>query len=59
MRVEGPGGPRVMQRGGGCAVVFDAAGPFAGAVLVFAGQVADQEVVPLFHSGGPVLSAVT
>jgi hypothetical protein len=48
-----------MQRGGGCAVVFDAAGPFAGAVLVFAGQVADQEVVPLFHSGGPVLSAVT
>ena len=43
---------RLIERGSGCALVFDAAGPFAGAVLVFAGQVAYQEVLPLFRSGG-------
>lgn len=32
--------------------MFDAAGPLAGSVLVFAGQVAYQEVLPLFHPGG-------
>ena len=59
VRVVGQTRARLIQRGGGCALVFDAAGPFAGSVLVFAGQVAYQEVLPLFRSGGHVLAEVT
>ncbi len=59
VRVVGQTRARLIERGGGCALVFDAAGPFAGAVLVFAGQVAYQEVLPLFCSGGRVRAAVT
>ena len=55
VRVVGQTRARLLQRGGGSALVFDAAGPFAGSVLIFAGQVAYQEVLPLFHSGGHVL----
>jgi hypothetical protein len=58
VRVVGQTRARLLRRGGGCALVFDAAGPFAGAVLVFAGQVAYQEVLPLFRSGGHVLAEV-
>ena len=52
VRVVGQTRGRLIERGGGCARVFDAAGPFVGSVLIFAGQVAYQEVLPLFHSGG-------
>ncbi len=52
VRVVGQTRARLLRGGGGCALVFDAAGPFAGSVLVFAGQVVYQEVLPLFHSGG-------
>jgi hypothetical protein len=52
VRVVGQTRARVLQGGGGCALVFDAQGPFVGAVLILAGQVAYQEVLPLFHSGG-------
>jgi hypothetical protein len=52
VRVVGQTRARLLQGGGGCALVCDAAGPFAGSVLIFAGQVAYQEVLPLFHSGG-------
>ncbi len=58
VRVVGQTRARLIQSGGGSALVFDAAGPFAGSVLVFAGQVAYQEVLPLFHSGGHVLCEV-
>ena len=52
VRVVGQTRGRLIERGGGCALVFDAAGPFVGSVLIFAGQVAYQQVLPLFHSGG-------
>ena len=52
VRVVGQTRARLLQGGGGCALVFDAQGPFGGSVLIFAGQVAYQEVLPLFHSGG-------
>jgi hypothetical protein len=52
VRVVGQTRARVLQGGGGCALVVDAQGPFVGAVLILAGQVAYQEVLPLFHSGG-------
>ena len=52
VRVVGRTRARLLQRAGGSALVFDVAGPFAGAVLVFAGQVVDQEVLPLYCSGG-------
>jgi hypothetical protein len=50
VRVVGRTRARLLQRGGGSALVFAAEGPFAGATLVFAGQVAYQEVLPLFRS---------
>ncbi len=59
VRVVGRTRARLIQRAGGCALVFDAAGPFAGAVLVFAGQVAYQEVLPLFRTGGHGPNEVT
>jgi hypothetical protein len=52
VQVVGQSRARLLRRGGGCALVFDAKGPFAGSVLVFEGQVVYQEVLPLFHSGG-------
>ena len=52
VRVVGQTRARLLQGGGGCALVFE--GPFAGSVLICAGQVAYQEVLPLFHSGGHV-----
>ena len=52
VRVVGQTRARLLQGGGGCALVFDAQGPFGGSVLILAGQVAYQEVLPLFHSGG-------
>jgi hypothetical protein len=52
VRVVGQTRARLLQGGGGSALVFDAQGPFAGSVLSFGGQVAYQEVLPLFHSGG-------
>jgi hypothetical protein len=54
VRVVGQTRARLLQGGGGSALVFDAQGPFAGSVLSFGGQVAYQEVLPLFHSGGHV-----
>ncbi len=59
VRVVGQTRARWLRRGGGSALVFDAEGPFAGAVLVFAGQVVYQEVLPLFCSGGHVPDEVT
>ena len=59
VRVVGRTRARLLQRTGGSALVFDAAGPFAGAVLVFAGQVVYQEVLPLFCSGGHMPDEVT
>jgi hypothetical protein len=59
VRVVGRTRARLLQSGGGCALVFDAAGPFAGSVLVFAGQVAYQEVLPLFRTRAHVPDAVT
>jgi hypothetical protein len=59
VRVVGRTRARLLQSGGGCVLVFDAAGPFAGSVLVFAGQVAYQEVLPLFRAGGQVPDEVT
>lgn len=55
VRVVGRTRARFIQRAGGCALVFDAAGPFVGSVLIFAGQVAYQQVLPLFHSASHVL----
>jgi hypothetical protein len=54
VRVVGQTRARLLQKGGGSALVFDEEGPFGGSVLIFAGQVAYQEVLPLFHSGGRV-----
>jgi hypothetical protein len=54
VRVVGQTRARLLQSGGGWALVFAAEGPFAGAVLVFAGQVVYQEVLPLFRAGGHV-----
>ena len=59
VRVVGWTRARWIQRAGGCALVFDAAGPFAGSVLVFAGQMAYQEVLPLFRTRAHVPDAVT
>ena len=59
VRVVGWTRARLIQRTGGCALVFDAAGPFAGSVLVFAGQMAYQEVLPLFRTRAHVPDAVT
>jgi hypothetical protein len=59
VRVVGRTRARLIQRDGGCALVFDMEGPFAGSVLVFAGQVAYQEVLPLFRAGGSVPDEVT
>jgi len=59
VRVVGQTRARLIQSGGGSALVFDAEGPFAGTVLVFAGQIAYQEVLPLFRSGGYMLCEVT
>ena len=59
VRVVGRTRARLLQHGGGCALVFDAAGPFAGSVVVFAGQVAYQEVLPLFRSTRTGLGEVT
>ena len=58
VRVVGQTRAWLIERGGGSALVFDAAGPFAGAVLIFAGQVAYQEVLPLFRSADHVLCEV-
>ena len=58
VRVVGQTRAWLIERGGGSALVFDAAGPFAGAVLVFAGQMAYQEVLPLFRSADHVLCEV-
>ena len=54
VRVVGQTRARLLQKDGGSALVFDEAGPFGGSVLIFAGQVAYQEVLPLVHSGGHV-----
>ena len=54
VRVVGQTRARWLQGGGGSALVFDEAGPFGDSVLIFAGQVAYQEVLPLFLSGGHV-----
>jgi hypothetical protein len=59
VRVVGQTRARLLQTSQGCALVFDAAGPFAGATLVFAGQVAYQEVLPLFRSGRHAPDEVT
>jgi hypothetical protein len=59
VRVVGRTRARLLQRGGGSALVFAAEGPFAGATLVFAGQVAYQEVLPLFRSRADVPGGVT
>jgi len=52
VRVVGKTRARLVQGEGGSALVFDVKGPFAGSVLIFAGQVVYQEVLPLFHAGG-------
>ena len=54
VRVVGKTRARLVQGEGGSALVFDVKGPFAGSVLIFAGQVVYQEVLPLFHAGGPL-----
>ena len=59
VRVVGQTRARLLQTSQGCALVFDAAGPFAGSTLVFAGQVAYQEVLPLFRSRADVPGGVT
>ena len=59
VRVVGRTRARLVQMAGGCALVFDVEGPFAGSVLIFAGQVVYQEVLPLFRSAGHVLCEVT
>ncbi len=52
VRVVGQTRARLLQKDGGSVLVFDAQGPFGGSVLIIAGQVAYQEVLPLFHTGG-------
>jgi hypothetical protein len=59
VRVVGQTRARLVQMPEGRALVFDADGPFAGSVVVFVGQVAYQEVLPLFRSSGYMLSEVT
>ena len=59
VRVVGRTRARFVHQAGGCAFVFDAAGPFAGSGLIFAGQVAYQEVLPFFRSTDHVLCEVT
>ena len=59
VRVVGRTRARLVQMAGGCALVFDVEGPFAGSVLIFAGQVVYQEVLPLFRSAGHVRCEVT
>jgi hypothetical protein len=59
VRVVAHSRARVVHTPAGCGLLFDAQGPFAGSVLVFAGQVAYQEVLPLFKCSSDAPSEVT
>ena len=59
VRVVAHSRARLIQSAQGCGLLFDAHGPFADSLLVFGGQVAYQEVLPLFKCVSDVPFEVT
>ena len=59
VRVVAHSRARVVQTAQGSGLLFDPHGPFADSLLVFAGQVAYQEVLPLFKCASDAPTEVT